>query len=283
MGYTKIPSVKAVPEDIIEFLKIIDKFTGDIDNMKKEIHKYLLKKSTRGKRNERNSVYAIAFPTLRRLELIQNKGSDVCLSSDGKTLLDIYRNKGELEYRKTFAKILIRVDNEKAHVIENLLVLDEEIISTKTLVSHLKDNGIDTSLKDDRLRRWLRLLRYADFIDMLDGKTKINKFQIISIQESKKPVNFKRFVNTLLEEYDRIRIKNKGNIYVKIPELESGVCDRLKNNFTTFDFSAYIKKLKNFKIKGKKIMFSKPGAREMGGIKINGIYYYYVSVYEEGD
>lgn len=282
MRYIKIPSTKAAPEDIIEFLKIIDEFTGDIGNMKKEIHKYLLKKSKRGKRNERNSVYAIAFPTLRRLELIQNRGADVCLSSDGKTLLDIYKNRGELEYRKTFAKILIRVDNEKAHVIENLLVLNEEIISVEALINHLKNNGIDTILKDDRLSRWLRLFKYVDFIDMLDGRIKINKFQIISIQEGKKPVDFETFVNTLLEEYDRIKMKNRGNIYVKIPELGSGICNRLEN-FTTFDFRGYIKKLKNFKIKRKKIMFSKPGAREKGGIIIDGIYYYYISVYEQSD
>jgi len=287
MKFTKIPSTKAAPEDIIELLKIIEEYTGNIETMKKEIHRFLLKRSKRGKRNEYNSVYAIAFPTLKRLELIQNRGADICLSGDGKTLLKIYNEEGELEYRKTFAKVLMRVDNEKAHVIENLLTLNKKTILFEELVDHLKGSGIDTSREDDRLSRWLRLLKYADFIDVLDGKIKINEFQIRSIQEGGKLMDFNTFVNTLIDEYNRIKIKKRGSIYVKIPELESEVCERLVceelKNFTSFDFRGYLKKLKNFKVRGKKIMFSKPGAREKGGIKINGTYYYYIAIYEQGE
>ena len=282
MKFIKIPSTKASPENIIGILKIIDEYTGDIGTMKGEIHKYLLKKSKRGKRNEYNSVYAISFPTLRRLELIQNKGADVCLSADGNTLLKIYNEEGELEYKKMFAKVLMRIDNEKAHVIKNLLTLNKQITSFGELVNHLRKDDIDTSLEDDRLSRWLRFLRYVDFIDVVDGKIKINKFQIKSIREGKKPVGFDTFVNTVIDEYNKIKIKKRGSIYVKIPELESEVCGKLKN-FTTFDFREYIKRLKNFRVKGKKIMFSKPGAREKGGIKINGTYYYYITIYDQSE
>lgn len=279
---TKIPSTKAAPEYLPDLLKIIDRNTGNIENMKREIHEYLLNKSSRGKRNEYNSVYAIAFPTLKRLELIQNKGADVSLSQDGKLLLKRFNEKGLNEYKKLFAKILLRVDKEKAHVVGNLISFDKETASFEEIVNHLRENGVDTNLKDDRLRRWLRFLLYVDFIKDFDKKFIINKSQIKSIEKVKKPVNFDAFLDVLTQEYNKLKIKNRGNIYVKIPELERQVCEKIEN-FTTFDFREYLKKLKNHKIIGKKIIFSKPGARETGGIKIDNVYYYYISIYETGD
>ncbi len=281
MTQTRIPSTKASPDLLIDLMKIIDKHTGNLELMKKEIHKYLLDKSVRGKRDEYNSVYAITFPTLKRLELIDGKGSEVHLSPDGRTLLDIFEKDGILQYKKNLAKLLLRIDAEKALVIENLLLLNKPKISLKELVTALKDAGVETSEKDDRLLKWLRFLKFVDFIEN-DGKDfLINAFQIKSIREGKKPVDFNTFLDALFDEYQKLVIKNRGNIYVKIPDLQRRVCERLGNlRFTTFDFRDYLIKLKRTNIRGKKVIFSKPGAREMGGLKIDKAYYYYISVYK---
>ena len=282
MTATSIPSTKASPDLLVDLMKIIDRHTGNIELMKKEIHRYLLEKSTRGKRDEYNSVYAITFPTLRRLELIDGKGSEVHLSSDGKILLDIFEKNGVLHYKKNLAKLLLRIDAEKAHVLENLLVLNKSEISIGELVAVLKKAGVETNDNDDRLLKWLRFLKHVDFVDYEDvNSITVNIFQIKSIMEGKKPVDFDTFLVALFEEYQKLVSKNRGNVYVKIPELQRKVCTRLENlHFTTFDFRDYLTKLKTTNIRGKKVIFSKPGAREMGGIKIDKTYYYYISVYE---
>lgn len=284
MAVTRIPSTKASPDLLVDLMKIIDKHTGNLELMKKEIHKYLLEKSTRGKRDEYNSVYAITFPTLRRLELIEGKGSEVHLSSDGKILLDIFEKNGILQYKKNLAKLLLRVDAEKAHVIENLLILNKREISISELVAALKKAGVDTNENDDRLLKWLRFLKHVDFVDYEDvNSIAVNTFQIKSIREGKKPVDFDTFLDALFEEYQKLVIKNRGNIYVKIPELQRKVCTRLENlHFTTFDYRDYLTKLRTTNIRGKKVVFSKPGAREMGGLKIDKTYYYYISIYRTG-
>jgi len=277
----KIPSTKASPEQILDLIRIVRKYSGDIEAMKAEIHSYLLNKSTKGKRNAHNSVYAITFPTLRRLGLIDNKGRNICLSHDGKLLLNIYSKQGILEYKKAFAKVLLRIDFEKAYVIKCLLVWKKDSISIGELSDLLKKERIDTSSGDDRLLRWLRYLKFVRFIEPSDNKIKINHFQIKAIKEDRVKVTFNKFVYIIIEDYNRIKTKNRGSIFVKIPELEHYVCNSLfKLNFTTFDFRNYLKRLKNEKFKNMKIIFSKPGAREENGITIDGIYYYYISIYK---
>jgi len=282
MTAISVPSTKASPDLLVDLMKIIDGHTGNIELMKKEIHRYLLEKSTRGKRDEYNSVYAITFPTLRRLELIDGKGSGVHLSSDGKILLDIFEKNGVLHYKKNLARLLLRIDAEKAHVIENLLVLNKPEISIGELVAVLKKAGVDTNETDDRLLKWLRFLKHVDFVDYKNvNSITVNLFQITSIMEGKKPVDFDAFLVALFEEYQKLVSRNRGNVYVKIPELQRKVCTRLENlHFTTFDFRDYLTKLKTTNIRGKKVIFSKPGAREMGGLKIDKTYYYYISVYK---
>ncbi|NVM55787.1 MAG: hypothetical protein HWN66_18955 [Candidatus Helarchaeota archaeon] len=280
MVRVRIPSTKASPEQVLDLIKIIKKNTGSIYAMRDEIHSYLLKKSTRGKRNAYNSVYAITFPTLRRLGLIDDKGPDVRLSHDGEILLKIYNDEGELEYKKAFGKILLRVDYEKAHVVKCLLSLRKGAVSIEKLSDLLRKEGVDTNPADDRLLRWLRYLKFVKFIESADSNIKVNHFRIKGIKEGKAKVKYNKFINVVIEEYNKIRIRNRGNIYVKIPELEHNVCNRLfRFNFTTYDFRTYLKKLKSGKFKNMKFIFSRPGAREENGITIDGVYYYYISIY----
>ena len=279
----KIPSTKASPADVFNLLKIIEEHTGNIDAVKSKIHEYLLKKSRRGRRDEYNSVYAICFPTLRRLNLISAKGSNVHLSPDGKTLVNVSETRGELEYKKYLAKIILRVDFEKAHVAENLIDYKDNYISFEELTKLLISKGIDTHDKDDRLKKWLRFLRFVNFIEEKEEKMRINKFQINAILNAPQVIDFNKFLEAFIDSYEKLKTKSRGSKYIKIPDLEREVCLRFgKFNLTTFDFRKNLVKLRGKKLNKKKILFSKPGAREEGGIKIDGVYYYYISIFETG-
>lgn len=278
LTHSLIPSTKASPEWILDLLKIVSSNTGDIPSMKSAIHKYLLSQSMKGKRNERNSVYAIAFPTLDRLGLKQGRGKNVRLSEDGKVLLKGSK-KGIEEYKKLFAKIVYRVDSEKAHVLEALLTLEKESVGRDELVAALSSFGISTSPKDDRLNKWLRFLEYSNFISREDGTFCVNGAQVRAIERGGPPAEFGDFLREFFAEYRRLRAENRGNAYVKIPDLERAVQSRFANvEFTTFDFRRYLKKLKGFSDPQGRVLFSKPGARESGGIWINSNYYFYVSI-----
>lgn len=279
----KIPSTKASPADVFNLLKIVEEHTGNIDAMKRNIHRYLLEKSRRGRRDEYNSVYAICFPTLRRLNLISGKGANVHLSPDGKTLVNISETKGELEYKKFLAKTILRVDFEKAHVAENLIGYKDNYISYEELTKLLRSKRIDTHDKDDRLKKWLRFLRFVNFIEKKEEKIRINRFQINAILNGPQVIDFNKFLEAFIDSYEELKAKSRGSKYIKIPELEREVCMRLeKFNVTTFDFRKNLVKLRGKKLNKKKILFSKPGAREEGGIKIDGIYYYYISIFDTG-
>lgn len=279
----KIPSTKASPDDIFHLLKIVEDHTGNIEVMKNKIHEYLLEKSRRGKRDKYNSVYAICFPTLRRLNLIDGKGANVHLSPDGKTLVHIFETKGELEYKKFLAKVILRVDFEKAHVAESLMDYEDKYISYEILSKYLRSKEIDTNEKDDRLKKWLRFLKFVKFIEEKEERIWINKLQINAILNGPQSIDFNTFLEAFVESYEKLKAKSRGSKYIKIPDIEREICLRLeKHNFTTFDFRRNLVKLRNVKVSNKKILFSKPGAREEGGIKIDGIYYYYISIFDTG-
>jgi hypothetical protein len=274
-----IPSTKAAPEWILDLLRIVSSNTGDLPAMKIAIHQYLLGQSTRGKRNERNSVYAIAFPTLDRLGLKQGKGENVRLSPDGEILLKASKS-GIDAYKKLFAKIVYKADSEKAHVLEALRRTGEGSITKDELVSSLKSLGVSTYTKDDRLAKWLRFLEFSDFISRDESACiRLNSAQLRAIERGGPPVEFKHFMNVFFEEYRRLKMANRGNTYVKIPDLERAVQNRfVESDFTTFDFRLFLKTLKGYSSKEGRILLSKPGSREPGGIWINSIYYYYVSI-----
>lgn len=281
MKPSQVPSTKAAPEDIIHLLKIVKANVGDIEAMKSEIHSYLSHRSRTGKRDAHNSVYAICFPTLRRLRLVKNRGSAISLSSDGEALVRANEKYGILRFKRLFAKVLLRVDFDEAHVIKTLQNLKSDELTHDDLVKALIRNGVQTNPSDDRLKRWLRYLRYVDFISTCDGRIRVNRYQIEPILQGGEKVSQEVFLQTLFRSYEKIKSANRGNVYVKIPELEEQVCRELAGyDFTTFDFREKLTRLKSTRMLGKKIIFSKPGAREEAGITIDGNYYYYISIYE---
>nr|MDO8081715.1 hypothetical protein [Candidatus Freyarchaeota archaeon] len=277
---SKVPSTKLSPEYFLPLLKIISKYEGSIEDMKENIHIFLTEVSKRGKRNQHNSVYAITFPTFKRLNLIEGEGKSIKLSQDGKTLIEVAEKEGETAYKKKLAKLVLRTDQEKAHVIDAVLSSGKEVLTIDDLVNVLKSSGIETNEKDDRLLKWLRILVYLDFIERLDGKFKFNRLQVEGVK-SEKNVSPPVFADTLIETYNKLKSEKMGSPYIPIPLIEKEVCKNLSEyGFTTFDFREHLLKLKAQGLSDKKIIFTKPGARESGGLKINNNYYYYIAIFE---
>lgn len=274
----KIISLKASPEDILIFLEIID--STPYEEMKEAIHKYLLLKSKKASRIKRNSVYAIALPSLKKLGLIEGRGSSIKLSVDGKLLIKFYKEEGGERYKRKFAELIFHIDEIKGYILNTIGSLNKDSIQLNELVKHLSENGVITSKKDDRLTRWLRYLRYCEFINIDKGNLKINFYQIMAIKKNKKAIPLDKKMNILLEEYEEEKKIQKSS-YIKIPVLERRVCTRLQDyGFTSFDFKNFIKDLNKKGGKNLKIVFSRPGVREEGGIIINNTYYYYISIYK---
>jgi len=163
----KIPSIKLNPKNILPVLKIIQENEGNIDSIKRNIHAHLLHVSKRGKISERNAVYALAFPTLRRLNLLTGKGEHVRLGVDGKTLLKTYEMKRTDKFRRAMAKVILRADRESANVLETIKDLSKKQVSKEEIAAKLMEKGVETSATDDRLIRWLGVLRFGQFTQYL--------------------------------------------------------------------------------------------------------------------
>ena len=276
----KIPSTKSAPEDIVPFLKILDSNFGNVEKMQDEIHRYLLDKSKRVSRDKENSFYAIAIPVLNRLELIKGHGDDFEITKEGKILvqqMDVNEEKG----KKIFAQIILRIDDEKAQVVKVLQQINSKHVDLETLVEKLKEMGTDTHNKDSRLLTWLTLLNYSQIIRYKNQTIQFNKEQVKGLKKDPN-VSLEEFEKVLYTSYDLLKKKARGSVYISIPELQDSVVEQLgEKGLTSFHFRDYLLRLLKKENTTKKIMFSRPGSRQEGGIKIKNTYYYFISLYDK--
>jgi hypothetical protein len=280
----EIPWIKLNPKDILPILEIVKKNENNYTLMKKKIHEYLLEESPTGSISFRNAVYALSFHTLRVLKLIKGKGTNLRLSTDGEILLKTYEKDNFEGYCKELAKIVARADQEDVGVLETIEKLNKDVFDTEDVTRELnKESRIP--LRNDRLTKWIRLLKFVRFVDEVDGnKYKYNKYQVSALNRKLQGMSLKDFFDVLNSEYQELTKKRRGNPYIPIPEIEDAVCNRLiDKGFMTFDFRKYLKQLNNNKVRGYTTYFSKPGARESGGLRIDSTYYYYIAIFGDRD
>jgi len=276
-----IPAIKLNPKDIYPILNIIRKYDNDKELMKKEIHKYLSDVSPTGSISFRNAVYALSFHTLRTFKLIAGRGNSLHLSQDGDILLSFYEHHGYERYHKELSRIVFRIDEENANVIGNIAELNSSFFSKDDLIIKLIDSGIDDPNRGGKLTKWLRLLKYLRFIDEINDELRFNRFQLESIKIEFKDISLDEFYAALKNSYNKITKIRRGNPYVSIPEIENDVCYSLINyGFTTPYFRKYLVELSRAESKKDELYFAKPGARESNGLRINGIYYFYIALFE---
>lgn len=276
----KIISTKLNPKDILPILRIIND-SDRVDVIRNRIYEYLNSVSPRGHISMRNAVYALAFPTLRQLKLVIGRGKYIRLDADGQLLLETYDKQGKEEYMRLLAKTILRADTENAAVMGILSEGKKSSFTKEEIVRKLLQNDVDTSADDDRLVKWLRILKFVGLIEWSDNLYSVNHLQINALQKNAN-VSSKSFNLTLIDSYEKLMKERRGNPYIPIPLIEREVCSRLSDRgFTTFDFRKRLVSLKGRKIDGYRLFFSKPGAREPNGLRINGQYYYYVALFKE--
>jgi len=276
-----IPAIKLNPKDIYPILNIIQTFDNDKELMKKQIHKYLSDVSPTGSISFRNAVYALSFHTLRTFKLIEGRGNSLRLSYDGEILLSIYEHYGYERYHKELSRIVFRIDEENGNVIRNIAELNSSFFSKDDLIKKLINSGIDEPNRGGKLTKWLRLLKYLRFVDEISDGFRFNRFQLESIKIEFKEISLDEFYSTLKNSYNKITKMRRGNPFVAIPEIENDVCYSLMYyGFTTYYFRKYLIELSKNESKKDKLYFARPGARESNGLRINGIYYFYIAIFE---
>lgn len=285
----KLPIMKATPSMILGLLECVQKSEGNVLGMEICIHSFL--QSHAGKQKERNvrsDVYGVTLPSLRKLRLIVGHGQLLKPNSNGRMLLRSYSQDGFIGFKYHFGRIVYDIDEAKCMLISSLrdslqgTMLDS--VSYEDLVLTLTKKGIDTSQKDERLRKWLPFLKFVDLVrDVDEGRLGMNLQLIEEYELGKNTVKFETFEKIVFEEYDKLATKE--GVYVTIFVLEERTCNKLiddENFFTTFDFERYLILLlrKYSSLKKKKILLSQPGKREEEGVYVDNAYYYYISIYD---
>ena len=122
-----------------------------------------------------------------------------------------------------------------------------------------------------------------DLIEDIKSKSGLyylQKNELESIEKDTTNISPERFLKAFLEIYNQLRKSKRGNPFIAIPELEEEVCNFFLNeNLTAYDFKNRLVDLKQKGNNDLKIVFSVPGAREAKGLKIDGRYYYYISIF----
>lgn len=272
-----IPSFKAAPEDFTEFIKIIGNNPKNKGKITTEIHEYLKNKSKRkAVISVRNAINAIALPSLKKLSLIQGRGSDIELNENGKLLYDAVRKGDQGRYIRTFSKLIIEFDKNYVHLLELLSKLKRPF-TYQEIVELAQGNGYELAKKDDKISKWLNFLVYSGAL-IRDGK----EFRISNIKlNGEKPnVTDVEFLKTLLELYDYLNVELKYANYVPLPKIRNILCEKFSNrSFLSYDFDEYLRRL--YEKGTPKIVFSKPGKRVYEGLRIGKNYYYYISIYNQ--
>lgn len=285
----KLPMMKARPKMILGLLECVQKNEGNVLGMETCIHSFLQSHSGKQKeRNVRSDVYGVTLPSLRKLKLIVSHGQLLRPNSNGRMLLRSYSQDGFNGFKYDFGRLVYDIDEAECMLISSLrdslqgTMLNS--VSYEDLVLALAKKGIDTSQKDERLRKWLPFLKFVDLIrDVDEGRLAMDLQLIEEYERRKNTVKFETFEKMVFDEYDKL--ETKEGVYVPIFVLEERTCSKLiddGNLFSTFDFERYLIMLlrKYSSLKKKKILLSKPGKREEEGVYVDNAYYYYISIYD---
>lgn len=276
----EILPVKARGETIPNLLKIIQTYEGEASRIKEEIVRYLQNESQRQKKPSPRILYfAVTIPTLRKLKLIEGEGVSIHLSPNGKRLADSYRSGGMQEFKRKFAYHLLQIDKANGDVTG--ILQKSPSLSIKELSDRVNSSGRTTL---DRLRKWLNYLKFVDLVKFENEKVILRSSQLNACTEKEHlKVEEDKFVQTLINVYEEIRRENTGLVYVPIPMIRDGVCERFKDKgMWTWDFDEMLVSLPR-ETETYILQFTQPMERKEGGISIGNRYYYYLHIHKKGE
>lgn len=165
-----IPLIKEhrVPK-LIEALKCIDYYPYDREKQRACILKLYPDKT------EKSVFRGMIIPTLRYLGLILGFGKAIRLSSNGKLIAEAEKRGGKKKSLEVARAVFLKVDKRKFGFIE--LIKRNSNIAEKDFISLIcqKLEDMPKKRKEERIRRWLRVLRGCELIKFKEGKYIMHK------------------------------------------------------------------------------------------------------------
>ncbi len=276
----RLPSLKAKPELIPLVLRCIRDNPGKYKMMEDCVAALWQERSLRVKRpTVRNSLRAVFGPTLRHLQLIRGEGDGLILMPAGKKLLQSYEAEGELGFKSTFAKHFVRLDKDDGiGVLFELKELGREV-PIQFILSRLRTCNPESSVTEDRLRKFLLYCSYLDLVKVGNGNVELRESQFTnSLHGIDVRLLDDEFIEALTREYERLRAGIHGSPYVAIPDLRDSVCETTGISSDYFD-----KRLEGIPKETSQylIHLTEPMQRKSGGIRLADRYLYYATVYKK--
>jgi len=278
MNY-QVPALKAKAEWLPWTLQCIRDNNGNYKRIENCIMVKWLNTSRRTKApSTKNSLRAVFGPTLRHLQLVMGEGDRLELMSKGRELLDVYEEEGEIAFKKTLAKHLIKLDRDRwGGLIFELERLGGNVTDTQIL--NKMEGKQEGQLTKDKLRKALLYYEYVGLL-VIEGETiKLRKpiFQSLMAGVDVK-VSSQQFIEALIKSYDRLQPESGGNPYISIPTLREGVCEEL--GFWPDDFYKLLEEIPK-ETSDYLIHLSQPMVRKRGGIRLGDKYLYYIAIYKK--
>ena len=278
MNY-QIPALKAKAEWLPWALQCIRDYSGNYRKIEDCIMVKWLNISQRTKApSTKNSLRAVFGPTLRHLQLIMGDGDRLELMSKGKELLNIYEEHGEIAFKKSLAKHLIKLDQDRwGELIFEIDKLGDNTTDNQILNEmEVKQEG---QLTKDKLRK---VLLYYEYVGLLAIEGKTIKIRKPIFRNLVKGVDVKvsnsKFIEALIKSYDKLQPKSGGNPYIPIPALREAVCEQL--GFWPDDFYRLLEEIPK-ETSEYLIHLSQPMIRKLGGIRLGDKYLYYAAIYKK--
>jgi len=283
----QLPPIKSRPEAIPFLLKKISDNDGNYAAMSDSIYDFLCSASKRKKKpTKKNSVRAVALPTLRHLYLIDGFGDDTILTARGRVLLSksLEERGNILDYcfRKAFAEYLLRLEREYYIPVSDIVykisnISQKQTINIFNLMNTISMEYGESFVNKNRLMRWLGYLKYVGFIEDI-GETDIfhvNKHQIKAAELSEAKINETEFKKILIDEYHKLAFSDGALGYVPIPKLRYNASISFDGRLWDEDFDRLLREMKK-EDEEHIIGFSEPMSRKAGGFHMNERYYYYI-------
>jgi len=275
-----LPALKARADLIAGVLEIIRDNEGNYSKIEEAVIDFWRRESSRKKPpTSRNSMRAVFGPTLRHLYLIRGERDDIKLLPPGKKLLEEYEKGGERAYKKTLARHLVKLDNEKWLNILGYLRESNKKHTFSELLDTLRQRAPDSGINNERLTKFLLYCEYVGLVYIRNRFVALRASQYkISVQSTYKQLSDKEFFRLLHQQYELLRSRGEGSPYVPIPDLRDSVCEKGEIWLDDFD-----KKLKNIpkETDDYLVQLTQPMVRKPKGITIGGKYLYYIAIYKK--
>lgn len=278
-----IPAIKLPPGMVFGMLRVIDEHLEAPEEMSRVMVDYYRSVSMRVKPpSEKNIRRAVTLPSLRHLELIEGTWPMIRLTANSRQILTSLRGSDSGGAKRTMGRLLFGIDQGKVHVISVLeqrkAPLERGMLLNTMAVRFGAGSEEDRRESNDRVGKWLGYLTYFELVrsnsEIALNSTLIEVFRSGHRLEPSK----QEFVKTLIRKYNEINGRSSSQGYVPLPVVRDEVCAEFKGMLAE-DFYRNLMSIEH-NTEQYSILLSEPMTRQEGGLRVGGMYYYYIAIFE---